>query len=183
MTTHSRIQLNPETGLPDIRDFAEFGHALKSMATDEETMRLADGMGEFSAAIEAVGTALSSRQRGDVVGPLLVDLLSALRKHRKLIIELSESWRTLYEYGNYLAALNNLRVLVSQWLMERNISGDKDVMIEDFEMIGWRTLGEGILMIDMHEQARVQVQVETGLGDLPESQIMRAKKWWGNIRG
>jgi hypothetical protein len=183
MTSNSRMQLNPETGLPDIRDFAEFSVALRGMASDEETVRLTEGMGELSAAVEVVGKALSSHQRGSTVGPLLVDLLTALRKHRQLVVALSESWRTLYEYGNYLAALNNLRVLVSQWLMERNISGDKEVMIEDFEMIGWRTLGEGILMIDMHEQARVQVKSETGMGELPESQIMRAKQWWGNIRG
>ena len=150
MSGNSRFQLNAETGLPDIRDFAEFGAALRSMSNNEETHKLSDGMGDLSKAIEQVGKALSMHQRGATVGPLLIDLLTALRKHRQLVVSLSETWRTLYEYAAYLAALNNFRVLVGQWLVERNISGDNEVIIEDFEMIGWRTLGEGLMMIDIH---------------------------------
>jgi hypothetical protein len=180
---HSRFQLNAETGLPDIRDFAEFGVALRSMSNDAETHKLSDGMGELSASIEKVGKALSSNERGAIVGPLLIDLLSALRKHRQLVVGLSESWRSLYEYAAYLAALNNFRVLVGQWLVERNISGDNQVVIEDFEMIGWRTLGEGLMMIDIHEQAMTQAQIESNMVPIDESRLQRAKSWWGNIRG
>jgi hypothetical protein len=158
MTGNSRFQLNAETGLPDIRDFAEFGSALRSMSNNAETHKLSDGMGELSGAIERVGKALSSHQRGATVGPLLVDLLTALRRHRQLVVSLSETWRTLYEYAAYLAALNNFRILVGQWLVERNISGDQEVVIDEFEMIGWRTLGEGLMMIDMHEQAAIARQ-------------------------
>jgi hypothetical protein len=183
MAGNSRFQLNAETGLPDIRDFAEFGQALRSMSTDGETHRLSDGMGELSAAIERVGKALSSHQRGAAVGPLLIDLLTALRKHRQLVVGLSETWRTLYEYAAYLAALNNFRVLVGQWLVERNISGDNEVVIDDFEMIGWRTLGEGLMMIDIHEQALTQAHEESAMGSLDESRLAKAKNWWGQLRG
>jgi hypothetical protein len=182
-----RFQLDPVTGLPDIRDFAEFGEALRSMSNDAETHRLSDGMGELSSAIERVGKALSSHQRGSTVGPLLVDLLTALRKHRQLVVGLSEPWRTLYEYAAYLAALNNFRVLVGQWLVERNISGDNEVVIDDFEMIGWRTLGEGLMMIDMHEQALSQAlmptQDESALAPIDASRLARAKNWWGQLSG
>jgi hypothetical protein len=183
MSRNSRFQLNAETGLPDIRDFAEFGQALRSMSSDEETHRLSDGMGELSAVIERVGQALSSKQRGATVGPLLIDLLTALRKHRQLVVGLSEPWRTLYEYAAYLAALNNFRVLVGQWLVERNISGDSEVVIDDFEMIGWRTLGEGLMMIDIHEQALTQAKQESGMGQVDESRLVKAKNWWGQLRG
>lgn len=183
MTGTSRFQLDPETGLPDMRDFEEFGAALRSMASNAESISLSDGMGELSAAIENVGRALTAHQRGALIGPLLVDLLTALRKHRQLMVALSESWRTLYEYASYLAALNNFRVLIGQWLVERNISGDNQVVIEDFEMIGWRTLGEGLMMIDMHEQARMQAQEESGAVPMDESRLARAKQWWGQIRG
>lgn len=183
MAVNSRFQLNAETGLPDIRDFAEFGQALRSMSADGETHRLSDGMGELSAAIERVGKALSSHQRGSTVGPLLIDLLTALRKHRQLVVSLSEPWRRLYEYAAYLAALNNFRVLVGQWLVERNISGDNEVVIEDFEMIGWRTLGEGLMMIDIHEQALTQAQQESAPGNIDESRLAKAKSWWGQLRG
>ncbi len=183
MSVNSRFQLDPETGLPDIRDFTEFGHALRSMSNDDETHRLSDGMGELSAAIEQVGQALSSQQRGATVGPLLVNLLTALRKHRQLVVGLSETWRSLYEYAAYLAALNNFRVLVGQWLVERNISGDNAVVIDDFEMIGWRTLGEGLMMIDIYEQALTRLQEESSVEPVNESRLARAKNWWGQLRG
>ena len=187
MTTvpSSRFNLDPQTGLPDMRDFAEFGQALRSMASDEESIKLSDGMGALSGAIERVGHALSTHERGATIGPLLVDLLTAVRRHRQLIVSLGESWRHLYEYASYLAALNNFRVLIGQWLVERNISGDNQVVIDDFEMIGWRTLGEGLMMIDIHEQARAQVMKEFESEDAPidESRLARAKQWWGQIRG
>jgi hypothetical protein len=183
MSGHSRFPLNAETGLPDIRDFAELGQALRNLSTDEETHRLSDGMGELSTAIERVGKALSSKQRGAAVGPLLVDLLTALRKHRQLVVGLHETWRILYEYAAYLAALNNFRVLVGQWLVERNISGDNEVVIEDFEMIGWRTLCEGLMMIDIHEQALTQAQQVSSMGKVDESRLIKAKNWWGQLRG
>ena len=182
MSSNSRFPLDPETGLPDMRDFAEFGDALRSMSGDAESIRLSEGMGELSATIEKVGLALTAHQRGATIGPLLVDLLTALRKHRQTIVGLSESWRMLYEYASYLAALNNFRVLIGQWLVERNISGDNQVVIDDFEMIGWRTLGEGLMMIDMHEQARTQAQEESGMVPLDESRLARAKQWWGQLR-
>jgi hypothetical protein len=183
MARNSKFQLSPETGLPDIRDFAQFGTALRSMSNDDESHRLSDSMGELSAAIELVGKALSSHERGATVGPLLVDLLTAVRKHRQLVIGLSISWRTLYEYASYLAALHNFRVLVGQWLVERNISGDNEVVIDDFEMIGWRTLGEGLMMIDIHEQALTQAQGTSAMPSVDESRLARAKNWWGQLRG
>ncbi len=166
-----------------MRDFEQFGEALRSMASDAESIKLADGMGELSAAIEKVGHALSSHERGATIGPLLVDLLTAVRRHRQLVVSLAESWRHLYEYASYLAALNNFRVLIGQWLVERNISGDSQVVLEDFEMIGWRTLGEGLLMIDIHEQARAVVMQESNMVPIDESRLARAKHWWGQLRG
>ncbi len=189
MSSSSRFHLDPETGLPDMRDFAEFGDALRSMTNDAESISLSESMGELSTRIEKVGSALSAHERGAMVGPLLVDLLTALRKHRQMVVGLSETWRVLYEYASYLAALNNFRVLIGQWLVERNISGDSQVVIDDFEMIGWRTLGEGLMMIDLHEQARSQAlaqsQEESAMVPLvvDESRLARAKQWWGQLRG
>jgi hypothetical protein len=67
--------------------------------------------------------------------------------------------------------------------MKRNISGDNEVVIDDFEMIGWRTLGEGLMMIDIHEQALTQAHEESAMGSLDESRLAKAKNWWGQLRG
>jgi hypothetical protein len=183
MSTRSQLVANPESLMSGMQSFDQFGEALRSMSSDAESIKVSDGMGALSNAIEQVGKALSSNQSGTTIGPLLIDLLTALRKHRQIIVSLGEDWRQLYEYAAYLAALNNFRVLIGQWLVERNISGDSAVVIEEFEMIGWRTLGEGLLMIDMHEQARAKVQELSGLELLDDTHIARAKQWWERLRG
>jgi hypothetical protein len=183
MVHDSSFPVDPQTGLPDIHNFAEFGQALRSISSDDESHRLSDGMGQLSTAIERVAAALSNNLQGSQVGPLLIDLLTCLRKHRQLVVGLSEHWRGLYEYASYLAALNNFRVLVGQWLVERNITGDNHVVIEDFEMIGWRTLGEGLMLIDMHEQATSLSQQLSGSEGKAQSRIKRAQSWWDQLRG
>jgi hypothetical protein len=183
MTSPPRFELNPETGLPDMRDFAEFGDVLRSMTSDTASIALSDGMGELSKAIENVASALSARESGQLVGPKLIELLNAVRKHRQLVVGLGETWRALYEYGAYLTALNNFRLLVAQWLVERSITGDKKLVLDDFEMIAWRTMGEGLMMLDMHEQARTTALAELSAEEPDPSHLARAKQWWGKLRG
>ena len=166
-----------------MRDFAEFGHALRGMTTDSASIALSDGMGELSKAIENVANALAANQSGTEIGPKLVDLLTAVRKHRQLVVGLGETWRALYEYAAYLAALNNFRLLIGQWLVERSITGDRQLVLDDFEMIGWRTMGEGLMMLDMHEQARTTAMAELSAEDADPSRLARAKQWWGKLRG
>jgi hypothetical protein len=183
MTSPSRFAINPETGLPDMRDFAEFGDALRGMTTDKASIALSDGMGELSKAIENVASALSAQESGKQIGPKLVELLTAVRKHRQLVVGLGETWRALYEYAAYLAALNNFRLLIGQWLVERSITGDQKLVLDDFEMIGWRTMGEGLMMLDMHEQARTTALAELSAETSDPSRLARAKQWWGKLRG
>lgn len=182
MSSSSRFSINPETGMPDMRDFAEFGQALRTMTTDGASLRLSDGMGELSKAIEGVASALAAQQTASMIGPKLIELLTAVRKHRQLVVGLGESWRALYEYASYLTALNNFRLLIGQWLVERNISGDQKFVLDDFEMIGWRTMGEGLMMLDMHEQARTTAMAELSSEEDDPSRMARAKQWWGKLR-
>ena len=165
-----------------MRDFAEFGNALRDMTTDKDSISLSDGMGELSKVIENVAKALATQQQSTQIGPLLVELLTAVRKHRQLVVGLGETWRALYEYAAYLAALNNFRLLIGQWLVERSITGDHKLVLDDFEMIGWRTMGEGLMMLDMHEQARTTALAELSSEDADSSHLARARQWWGKLR-
>ena len=183
MTHVSRFDINLETGLPDVRDFAEFGAALRGMTTDKDSIALSDGMGVLSKAIENVVSALSAHESASKIGAELVEILTAVRKHRLLVVSLGETWRSLYEYAAYLAALNNFRLLIGQWLVERNITRDHKLVLDDFEMIAWRTMGEGLLMLDMHEQAQTAALAELSAETADPSRLTRAKQWWGKLRG
>ena len=183
MSTDSRFPVDPETHLPSMHSFDELGEALRSMASDPDSVAVSQGMGDLAKSIEAVGKGLSAKETGKTLGPKLVDLLTALRKHRTQVVGLGAGWRELYEYASYLAALNNFRVLVGQWLVDRNIHGTQAFVLDDFEMIGWRTLGEGMLMIDMHEQARASAMQESELAPDDAEHLARAKSWWQKLRG
>jgi hypothetical protein len=174
-----------KTTINTVANFAQLSNFLQKSAADEETAKLTASMGELSHAVEAVSTQLKLERAAEkALGPLLVNLLTALRKHRSAVVALSPSWRGLYEYAAYLAALNNFRVLVGQWVLDRNISGgagEQSAPLDDFEMIGWRTMGEGMIMIDMHEQARAAAQSATDIMPMDE-RLSQAKNWWSKLR-
>ncbi len=183
MSSTAYLQADDVAHQPSVQSFDELGEALRAMASDPNSIDVTQGMGELAKTIEAVATGLKQQESGQMLGPKLVDLLTALRKHRTQVVGLGAGWRELYEYASYLAALNNFRVLVGQWLVDRNIHGSQAIVLDDFEMIGWRTLGEGMLMIDMREQARTRALEESQHAPLNEAHIARAKSWWQKLRG
>lgn len=183
-----RLVIDPETLLPSIQSFDELSQFLRSAMADEESLQLAEGMGVLSISIEAVLSRLKPGAGPVEAAPLLMDLMTSLREHRALVIGLSPAWRGLYEYAAYLAALNNFRVLIGQWLMPTGQpeaapeTPPQDIPLGDFELVAWRTLGEGMLLVDMYEQLRDQAPAESASGALDPTRLQRARSWWVRLR-
>jgi hypothetical protein len=184
MATNSRLRLDPSTNLPSINSFGELSNFLRSSVADEDSRQLSESMGQLSVHIEAIIASLRLNRVRTTVAPMLVDLLTVLRGHRNTVVNLGLPWRGLYEYAAYLQALNNFRVLIGQWLLDGGPrSADLLVSAEDFELIAWRTLGEGMLMIDMYEQWMSRdLPDESRLGSVSEPQVERALQWWKKLR-
>jgi hypothetical protein len=185
---NSRLVIDPSTQLPSIQSFDELSQFLRSAMADEESLQLAEGMGVLSVSIEAVLSRLKLAAGPAEAAPLLMDLMTTLREHRALVIGLSPVWRGLYEYAAYLAALNNFRVLIGQWLLptgQPQVAGElpaQDIPLEDFELVAWRTLGEGMLLVDMYEQLSNQAPAESASGALDPGRVERARNWWVRLR-
>ncbi len=181
---NSRLPVNPSTLLPTINTFGELSSFLRSSVADEDCRQLSESMGQLSVHVEVIIAALRLNRIRTTVAPLLVDLLTVLRGHRHIIVNLGLSWRGLYEYAAYLQALNNFRVLIGQWLLDGGpLSTELLVSAEDFELVAWRTLGEGMLMIDMYEQwIASENPGQSMLGALSEPQVERAVQWWKKLR-
>ncbi|HQS86922.1 MAG TPA: hypothetical protein PK060_05515 [Polaromonas sp.] len=186
---NSRLPIDPTTLLPSIQSFGELSHFLRSAMADEESLQLADGMGGLAVGIEAVLSGLKREPDLQALAVPLMDLMTILREHRALVIGLSPAWRGLYEYAAYLAALNNFRVLIGQWLLSASPQDKpgtpppQTIRFEDFELVGWRTLGEGMLLIDMYEQLSGREAGESGSAALDEARVERARTWWERLRG
>jgi hypothetical protein len=180
-----RLPLDPSTNLPSINSFGELSNFLRTAVADEDSRQLSESMAKLAVHIEAIVAGLRLSRVRTTVAPMLVDLLTVLRGHRNMVVGLSLSWRGLYEYAAYLQALNNFRVLIGQWLLDGGPrSAELLLSAEDFELVAWRTLGEGMLMIDMYEQwtSREPNTDHSALGSLTEPQVERAVQWWKKLR-
>ncbi len=184
MSTPSRLLIDRTTLLPSIQTFGELSHFLRGSVADEDCRQFSESMGTLATHIEAIVAALRLSRRRDSVAPLLMDLLTVLRGHRALVVGLGLAWRGLYEYAAYLQALNNFRVLIGQWLLDGGSHSELlGLSADDFELVAWRTLGEGMLLIDMYEQLATRAAPEeSAMAALEEPRVERAMAWWKKLR-
>jgi hypothetical protein len=184
MAINPRLPLDPSTNLPSIHSFGELGNFLRGSVADEDSRQFSDSMSQLAVHIEAIIAGLRLNRTRATVAPMLVDMLTVLRDHRTLVVGLGLAWRGLYEYSVYLQTLNHFRVLLGQWLLEAEPRDDALVVsAEDFELIAWRMLGEGMLLIDMYEQwASSDHPEQSSLAALSEPQVERALQWWKKLR-
>jgi hypothetical protein len=178
------LPLDPSTNLPSINSFGELSNFLRGAVADEDSRHFSDSMSQLAVHVEGIIAGLRLNRSRPTVAPMLVDLLTVLRGHRNLVVNLGLPWRGLYEYAAYLQALNNFRVLIGQWLLDGGPRrAELLVSAEDFELVAWRTLGEGMLLIDMYEQWTSGEHPEpSSLAALSEPQVERALQWWKKLR-
>lgn len=185
-SSNSRLPSGPQSQRPSSGDFGELSNFLKGSIADDDSRRVSESMSQLATRVEAIIGSLRENKVRTTVAPMLVDLLTVLRSHRHMVVGLGLPWRGLYEYAGYLQALNNFRVLIGQWLLD---GGPRSTVLrlnaEDFELVAWRTLADGMLLIDVYEQWALreheQQQVESGLAALSEPQVERAIQWWKKL--
>ena len=182
-STTLRLPIDPATNLPSINTFSGLSNFLRGAIADEDSRLFSESIGEVAMHSEAVVAALRLNRRRDSIAPLLMDMLTVLREHRSLVVNLGLSWRGLYEYAVYLQALNNFRVVIGQWLLHASPWDDQlQVTAEEFALVAWRTMGEGMLLVDMYEQWREREEHASNLGALEEPQLERVRQWWHKLR-
>ena len=186
MPPSSRLPTNPSTQRPSGGDFGELSNFLRASVADEDSRRVSESMSDLATHVEAIILTLRHGKVRATIAPMLVDLLTVLRAHRHMVVGLALPWRSQYEYAGYLQALNHLRVLIGQWLLDGGPrSAELLLNAEEFELVAWRTLADGMLLIDVYEQSvqRDQnEQPESGLAALSEPQVERAIQWWKKLR-
>lgn len=183
MTSNSRLSIDPTTHLPSIHTFGELGQFLRASVADEDSRQFSDSMAQLASHVEAVVPGLRLKRGRSTIAPLLVDLLTVLRSHRALVVNLGLAWRGLYEYAAYLQALNNFRALIGQWLLDgAPEQAELALSAEDFELVAWRTLGEGMLLIDMYERTAREPSPPSAAPVADEPRIERAIQWWKKLR-
>lgn len=186
MPPDSRTPSRPPSERPSSGDFGQLSNFLRASIADEDSRRVSESMSDLATHVEAIILSLRHGKVRTTIAPMLVDLLTVLRAHRHMVVGLGVGWRGLYEYAGYLQALNHLRVLIGQWLLEGGPRSTELLLnAEDFELVAWRTLADGMLLIDVYEQSvqrEQDEQPESGLAALSEPQVERAIQWWKRLR-
>jgi hypothetical protein len=179
-----RMSIVPLSNLHSANTFGQLSNFLRHAIADEDSRQFSESMSALALQAEGVVAGLRGNRHRDVAGPLLMDMLTVLRQHRNLVVNLGLAWRGLYEYAAYLQALNNFRVLIGQWLQTARWDDQLEVTAADFELVAWRTMGEGMLLVDMYEQwlTREDGGERSALGELQEPQVQRVLQWWQKLR-
>jgi hypothetical protein len=186
-STTLRLPIDPRTQLPSIGSFDELSNFLRGAIADEDSRLFSEGMAALAAQAEAVIAGLRGSRLRAQVAPLLMDMLTVLREHRNFVVNLGLGWRGLYEYAAYLQALNNFRVLIGQWLQAAPYTEQLPLTVQDFELVAWRTMGEGMLLVDMYEQwldidGELDGEARTEPAAPSETQVQRVLQWWQKLR-
>ncbi|MEO7108307.1 MAG: hypothetical protein ABIZ09_18160 [Rhodoferax sp.] len=161
------------------QSFGEYSQFLRSAVADEESLQVGESLQVLAVQIEA--TLAMLQQRSADLRPLslaLINLVGDLRTHRALLLGLGADWHSNYEFDSHFAALNHLRILVTQWAMEAAPPHNSAPALADFDLAAWRVLGAGSLLLDVYEQARLASADISDEQRAPLSVWSRWNAWW-----
>lgn len=142
----------------NFQSFDQYSEFLRSAVADEESLQMGDDLQGLAVLVEAL-MALLSQDRVDmpVAAEALVLLLDALREHRTMLLALGADWHHFYEFDAHFVALNQFRVLVTRWAHDAALPDGHLPSSNDFDVVAWRFLGAGAMLLDVYEQSRVAV--------------------------
>ena len=143
-----------------VQSFGDVSRFLRSGVADEESRQLRDSI---AALAQRVDESIHVRRAAPAQGAdadtaeitrQAAELLKCVREHQFFVTGLGSAWHGLYEMGAYQNALRGLRRAADAWhaaLVDRNPR--ESAAFDRVELVAWRTLGEGLMLIDMYEQS------------------------------
>ncbi len=164
-----------------VQSFGDVSRFLRSGIADEESRELRESLGALAQQIDEMmrlrrGTPSSfaalGRAHEDRIQRRAARLAQSVQTHQRLLTGLGSAWHTLYEMGAYQNALRGLKRAVDVWhdALVRRSSGEGDAYAR-LEPLAWRTLGEGLLLIDMYEQGDSSASEPGGLAQEPKRRL------------
>ncbi len=159
------------------QSFGEYSQFLRSAVADEESLQVGESLQCLAVQIEALSALLQRPGDPADLSLRLINLVGDLRTHRALLLALGGDWHSNYEFDAHFAALNQFRILVTQWAMEAAPPRHVVPALADFELVAWRVLGAGSLLLDVYEQARAATTTRDEVRVVPTA-WGRWSAWW-----
>lgn len=154
-TLRSRTELT-------VHSFDDVSRFLRSGMADEESRQLRESVGALAQQIDdavrlrrapAASASVGDRNDEAAIAHCAARLAHCVFEHQRFLTGLGSAWHGLYEMGAYQNALRGLRRAVDVWhdALAQRSAGEGEAYAH-LEPLAWRTLGEGLLLIDMYEQ-------------------------------
>ena len=148
---------------------------------NEESHQLRASAGALAQCIEVAVRARRLRSDPATITQAAQALAQGVRTHQHFLTGLDSAWHALYGFAAYQAALVELLRATQTWqqaLVQR--SAQEGAAFDRAELLAWRTLGEGMLLIDLYEQD----------SSIPHAPVSRPKplpawrrvlRWWRRL--
>ena len=178
-TTTSRLESGSQSQSQShsFQSFGQYSQFLRSAVADEESLQVGESLQVLAEQIEALAAMLQRPGDPDNLSTGLINLVGDLRTHRALLLALGGDWHSNYEFDAHFAALNQFRILVTQWAMEAAPPRHVVPAVADFDLAAWRVLGAGSLLLDVYEQSRTTMDKKDE-EHAPPSLWSRWGAWW-----
>lgn len=147
---------------------------------DEASHQLRASIGALAQCVEQAVHARRMRSDPAAITRCAQALLQGVRQHQLFLTGLESAWHMLYAFAAYQNALHALRRAAQDWYLAlEGRSPGEGACFDRVELLAWRMVGEGLLLIDMYEQ---------GSGPLSEAPLLPAGRalapwhrllaWW-----
>ena len=111
-------------------------------------------------------------------------LLRGVRQHQFFLTGLESAWHALYSFEAYQNAQEELSVAVLEWHQAlEDSSPSEGECFQRIELLAWRSLGEGVLLVDIYEHGNGP------LSEVPPVPLgycsaawLRLRTWWQRHR-
>lgn len=140
------------------QSFADISLLLRECVTDAELHLLRDHIGALAKALDMAVGARRHRREPNTIARRATALAQEVRRHQTTLCNHESGWKAMYEWTSYQRALRELAQAVQRWreaLAQR--SSQEGAAFDQMEQLAWRTLGEGLLLMDMYQQGTSQL--------------------------
>ena len=151
-TNPSPVARNTSVPQSSVRSYGEYSEILRAAVADEESLQIGESLHTLSAQIEVLTEAWRlPHEDATWLAPHFLGLLDTLRDHHAMVLDLNRDWDRFLEFKAHMAAVNQFRSQLTQWAQWVRMPGAHAPLLSDFDVIAWRVLGAGALLLDVYE--------------------------------